>query len=191
METATNMREHLAKNWGWIVVRGVTSVLFGLLAIATPGLTLAALIVMWGAYAIADGVFAIVAGWQIRDRGRPLWSMLAAGLLGIGAGVLAFRWPGLTALALLMVIAGWALGAGVFQIVAAIRLRKVIEGEWALGLSGVVSVAFGALALIDPGAGALGVLWMIGCYAIVFGVLGIVLGLRVKSHRARKLVPAS
>jgi uncharacterized membrane protein HdeD (DUF308 family) len=190
METQTSIREDLARNWGWIVLRGVTAVLFGLLAIARPGLTLAALIIMWGAYAIADGVFAIVAGWQIRDRGRPLWSLFVGGVLGIVAGVMTFRWPGLTALVVLMVIASWAVAVGVFQIVAAIRLRKVIEGEWALALSGLLSVAFGALAFLNPGAGALGVLWMIASYSIGFGFLGIVLGFRLRMLGRQKLAHA-
>ncbi len=186
----TELNESLGRNWGWIVLRGATAVLFGLLAIARPGITLAALILMWGAYAIADGIAAIVAGWQIRDRGRPLWSFFISGALGIAAGVLTFRWPGLTALALLMVIAGWAIFVGVMQIVAAIRLRKVIQGEWALGLSGMLSVTFGVLAAFHPGAGALGVLWMIAASAIGFGVLLVGLGFRLRAFAARRLAHA-
>jgi uncharacterized membrane protein HdeD (DUF308 family) len=190
METQMNMREYLARNWGWIVLRGATAVLFGLLAIARPGLTLAALVIMWGAYAIVDGVLAVVAGWRIRDRGRPLWSLLIVGVLGIAAGVLTFKWPGVTALALLMVIASWAVGVGVFQIVAAIRLRKVIEGEWALALSGLLSIAFGVLMILLPGAGALALVWMIAANAISLGVLLCVLGFRVRSATHRKLATA-
>src|SRR5512138_1364746 len=104
----TEMHEYLGRNWGWIVLRGVAAVLFGLLAITRPGVTLAALVFMWGAYAIADGILAMVAGWRIRDHGRPLWSLVVAGVLGVAAGVLTFRWPGVTALALLVVIASWS-----------------------------------------------------------------------------------
>jgi uncharacterized membrane protein HdeD (DUF308 family) len=186
----TEIHEHVGRSWAWIVLRGVASVLFGLLAVAQPGVTLAALVLMWGAYAIADGILAIVAGWRIRDHGRPLWSLFVAGVLGIAAGVLTFRWPGVTALALLVVIAAWSIGVGALQIVAAIRLRKLIEGEWALGLSGVLSMAFGVLAVIHPGAGAVGVLWMIAANAIGFGVLLIVGGFRLRSYRAPKLVAA-
>src|SRR5512138_1243701 len=156
----TEMHEYLGRSWAWIVLRGVAAVLFGLVAFTRPGVTLAALVFMWGAYAIADGALAVVAGWRIRDRGRPLWSLLVAGVLGIAAGVLTFRWPGVTALALLVLIASWAIGVGALQIVAAIRLSKVIEGEWALGLSGLLSLTFGTLAVLHPGAGALGLLWM-------------------------------
>jgi uncharacterized membrane protein HdeD (DUF308 family) len=187
----TEMREYLGRSWGWIVFRGAAAVVFGILALARPGITLAALVFMWGAYAIADGVLATVAAWKIRDDGRPLWSLFVVGALGIAAGVVTYRWPGLTALVLLMVIASWAIGVGVLQIVAAIRLRKEIEGEWALGLSGVLSVAFGILAAFHPGAGALAVLWMIGGYAVGFGVLLIALGFRLRAFGHHKLAPAS
>jgi uncharacterized membrane protein HdeD (DUF308 family) len=186
----TEMSEYLGRNWGWIVLRGATAVLFGFLALARPGITLAALVFMWGTYAIADGVLAMVAAWKIRDNGRPLWSLFVVGALGIAAGVVTYRSPGLTALVLLMVIASWAIGVGVLQVVAAIRLRKEIEGEWALGLSGLLSVAFGILALLHPGAGALAVLWIIGGYAIAFGVLLFVLGFRLRALTHHKLAPA-
>jgi uncharacterized membrane protein HdeD (DUF308 family) len=161
-------------------------VLFGVLAIAWPGITLAALVIVWGAYALADGVLALIAAWQVRDQGRPFWSLVVVGLLGIAAGIVTFLWPGITALALLMVIAAWALVMGIFQIVAAIRLRKAIEGEWLLGLSGVASVVFGVLMFISPGAGALAVLSLIAAFALLFGVLQIVLGFRLRSYAPRK-----
>ena len=186
----TEMHEYLGRNWGWLVLRGAAAVMFGVLALARPGITLAALIFMWGAFAIADGVFAMIAGWQIREHGRPFWWLFVTGALGIAAGVVTYRSPGLTALVLLMVIASWAIGVGVLQIVAAIRLRKEIEGEWALGLSGVLSVAFGILAAVNPGAGALAVLWMIGGYAVGFGVLLVALGFRMRAFGHQKLAPA-
>jgi len=182
----TDILGYLGRNWGWIVLRGVAAVLFGVLTIAWPGITLAALVIVWGAYALADGVLALIAAWQVRDEGRPFWSLVVVGLLGIAAGVVTFLWPGITALALLMVIAAWALVAGIFQIVAAIRLRKAIEGEWLLGLSGVASAVFGVLMFISPGAGALAVLSLIAAFALLFGVLQIVLGFRLRSYAARK-----
>ena len=186
----TEMLEYLRRNWGWIVLRGVSAILFGVLALARPGITLGVLVIMWGGYAIADGILSIIAGLQIRDHGRPLWSFFVVGALGVAAGVFTFKWPGLTALALLMAIASWAIAVGVLQIAAAIRLRKVIEGEWALALAGVLSVAFGVVAFLHPGAGALAVLWMIGTYAIGFGILLLVLGLRLRSHGPGKLAAA-
>jgi len=179
------MLEYLGRNWGWIVLRGVVAVLFGVLAIAWPSITLAALVIVWGAYALADGVLALIAAWRVRDQGRPFWSLLIVGLLGIGAGVVTFLWPAMTALTLLMLIAAWAVVMGVFQIVAAIRLRKEIQGEWLLALSGLLSVIFGIVVFARPGAGALAVIWLIGSYAIFFGVLLIALGVRLKPHTSR------
>jgi uncharacterized membrane protein HdeD (DUF308 family) len=180
------MLRYLEDNWGWIVLRGVAGVLFAVLAVAWPGITLAALIIVWGAYALADGLLALVAAWQVRDQGRPFGWLIVVGLLGIAAGVVTFLWPGITAIALLMLIAAWAFTMGIFQIAAAIRLRKVIDGEWMLLLSGLLSVAFGMLMAIYPGAGALEMLSLIAAYAFVFGVLLIVLGLRLRSHSTHK-----
>jgi uncharacterized membrane protein HdeD (DUF308 family) len=176
------MLDYLGRKWGWIVFRGLVALLFGVLAIAWPGITLAALVIVWGAYALADGLLALIAAWRVRDQGRPFWSLLIVGLLGIAAGVVTFLWPAITALSLLMIIAVWAVAMGVFQIAAAIRLRKVIQGEWLLGLSGLASVIFGVVVIARPGAGALAVIWLIGSYAIFFGILLIALGLRLKPH---------
>jgi len=186
----TNMLGYLGRNWGWISLRGAVAVLFGVLAIAWPDITLTALVLVWGAYALADGILALIAAWQVRDLGRPLWALVVVGLLGVAAGVASFLWPQITGLALLMVIAVWALLMGVFQIIAAIRLRKAIEGEWLLLLSGVVSMVFGVLMIINPRAGAQAMLWVIGAYAIVFGVLLIVLGFRVRSYAPGKAAAA-
>ena len=178
----TAMLEDLARNWGWIELRGIVAVLFGVLALLWPGVTLAALVILWGAFALADGILSLIAAFKIRDKGRPFWSLLIVGLLGIAAGIVTFLWPGITAFVLLMFIAAWAFVMGIFQIIAAIRLRKEIENEWLLGLSGVLSVIFGVLMFLQPGAGALAVVWIIGAYAIFFGVLLIVLGFRLKRH---------
>ena len=118
------------------------------------------------------------------DQGRPLWALIVVGLLGVGAGIATFLWPGLTALVLLYIIAFWALVAGVFQVIAAIRFRKDIRTEWFLGLSGLVSILFGAMLVMQPGAGALALVWVIGIYAVFFGILLLVFSLRLKQHRA-------
>jgi uncharacterized membrane protein HdeD (DUF308 family) len=175
------MWEDLRNNWGWILVRGIAAVIFGVLALLLPEITLTALVLLWGAYALLDGVLALIAAFRIRDRGKPFWALLVVGILGIAAGIVTFLWPGITALALLAFIAAWSLLMGIFQIVAAIRLRKSIEREWLLGLSGLLSVVFGVLMLINPGAGALAVVWVIGAYAIIFGVLLIALGFKLRS----------
>lgn len=170
----------LGKQWGWIALRGVAAIIFGVFAFAFPGVTLAVLVIFWGAYALADGVFAIVAGLRIRDNGKPLWPLIVAGVLGILAGVVTFLWPGLTALTLILIIGLWAIAIGVFQIVAAIRLRKEIEGEWLQILSGLLSIVFGVVVVLQPGAGAVGLAWLIGAYAIAFGVLLVALAWRLR-----------
>jgi uncharacterized membrane protein HdeD (DUF308 family) len=180
------MLEHLSRNWGWVVLRGVAAVLFGVLAFLWPGITLAVLVIVWGAYALADGVLALIAAYRVRDQGKPFWSLVVVGLLGIAAGIVTFIWPGMTALVLLMFIAAWAFVMGIFQIIAAIRLRKEIQNEWLLGLSGVLSVLFGIIMFVQPGAGALAVIWVIGAYAIVFGILLIWLGLRLKKRSEQR-----
>jgi uncharacterized membrane protein HdeD (DUF308 family) len=176
------MWSDLGRNWGWIVVRGIAAMIFGVLALVLPGITLAALVLLWGAYALADGIIALIAAFRIRDRGKPFWALLVVGILGIAAGILTFIWPGMTALVLLAFIAAWSLVMGIFQIIAAVRLRKSIENEWLLGLSGLLSIIFGVLMLINPGAGALAVIWVIGAYAVLFGVLLIALGIKLRSR---------
>lgn len=174
------LSDALARNWGWIVLRGVVAILFGILAFAMPGITLAALVLVWGAYALLDGLASLIAGFKIKMGGKPTWPLIVVGLIGIVAGICTFMWPGITALVLLTFIAGWALVTGIFQIVTAIRFRKVIQNEWMLALAGVLSVAFGAIMFLRPGAGALAVVWIIGWYALLIGLLQVMLGLRMK-----------
>jgi uncharacterized membrane protein HdeD (DUF308 family) len=183
------MMEILARNWWAIVLRGVVAILFGLAAFAWPGLTLAAVIVVYGAYALADGVLAVLWALFGRRAGPFPWGVFLAGLAGIGAGVVAFAWPGVTALALLYVIALWAIARGVFEIIAAVALRKEIEHEWLLALTGAASVGLGVVLLAAPGAGALAMIWWIAAWAIVLGVLAIALGFRLRAARARLTRP--
>jgi len=174
----------LAENWWLLLLRGIAAIAFGLLAFSWPGLTLLTLVLMWGIYAIADGILALWAA--IASKGgemAPRWWLAVVGIAGILAGALAFVWPGMTALILLMFIASWAIVIGVLQIWGAIRLRKEIEGEWLLGLSGVLSVAFGVIMFAQPGAGALAVVWLIGWFAILAGCVYIGLAFQLKKHR--------
>lgn len=169
----------LARYWWVLVFRGLLAIAFGVLAFLWPGLTLASLVLVFGAYALVDGVSAIVSA--LRGRGEePWWLLVLEGAVGIGIGVLTLLAPGITALALLFYIAIWAIATGVLEIAAALALRKEIEGEWLLVLGGLVSVAFGVLLMARPGAGALAVLWLIGAYAIAFGVLFLFLGLKLR-----------
>jgi uncharacterized membrane protein HdeD (DUF308 family) len=156
------------------------AVLFGVAAFAWPGITLGALVLLYGAYALVDGAFAVAAAMIGRTGGIPWWAMLAEGLIGIAIGAITFAWPGITALVLLYLISAWAVVTGVFEIVAAVRLRKEIRGEWLLALSGVLSIVFGLALVANPGAGALAVVWLIGAYAIFFGALLIALGVQLR-----------
>ncbi|HEY6366976.1 MAG TPA: HdeD family acid-resistance protein [Candidatus Binatia bacterium] len=176
---------NLAHAWHWIALRGLFALLFGIFAFIWPGITLAVLVLVWGAYAIADGVMALIAAYTMHEDRKPMGSLIIVGILGIAAGVVTFLWPGMTALVLLMFIASWAVLMGIFEIAAAIRLRKHIENEWLLAISGVVSIAFGVLMFLQPGAGALAVVWLIGSFSLIFGILLIVLGFKLKGLASR------
>jgi uncharacterized membrane protein HdeD (DUF308 family) len=177
----------LSRNWWAIALRGVAAIVFGLLTFVVPGITLAALVVLFGAFAIVDGVLTLAAVARGEGGGsdQPRWVLALEGLVGIAAGLVAFVWPGLTALALVYVIAAWAILTGVLAIVAAVRLRRHIDNEWWLGLSGALSVAFGVLLMAAPGAGALALVFWIGAYAVVFGALLVALAFRLRSVRSR------
>lgn len=174
------MLQTLAQNWWAIVLRGIAAVLFGLMAFAWPGITLAALVLLYGAFAFVDGVLAVLWSLVRRPGGRFPWGVFLAGLVGIASGVIAFLWPALTALALLYLVAGWAIVRGVFEIIAAFHLRREIDNEWLLAISGGLSVLLGIILAAAPEAGALALLWWIGSFAVIVGVLTIFLGLRLR-----------
>jgi uncharacterized membrane protein HdeD (DUF308 family) len=179
----------LARNWWALVLRGVLDILFGIAAFAWPGITFTALAILFGAFALVDGCFAIAAAAVGRPQGMPWWALLVEGILGIAVGAITFFYPGLTVLALLMMIAAWAVATGILEIVAAIRLRSEIRGEWLLALSGALSIVLGIALVAYPGPGIVAVTWMIGAYAITFGVLFIALGLRLRrwAHQAEPI----
>jgi uncharacterized membrane protein HdeD (DUF308 family) len=171
--------DSLSRNWWAVSLRGLAGILFGIITFFAPAISLAALVLLFGAYALMDGVLAIVTAVRRRSADR-WWLLLLEGLVGIAAGVLTFMWPAITAVALLYVIAAWALVTGAVEIAAAIRLRKAIRGEWLLALSGIFSIALGVLLVLFPGPGALAVTIWIGVYAFVFGALLFALGLRLR-----------
>jgi len=171
----------LAERWWSIALRGVAAVIFGLVALFLPMPSLFALVILFGAYAIVDGIFNLVMAGRGARQGRPWGSLVFAGIASVTAGVLTFMWPRITALALVLLIAAWSIVHGISEIVAAIRLRKQIRGEWLLGLIGALSVTFGVLLVLFPGAGALTLVLWIGAYAVVFGALLIGLGLKLRS----------
>jgi uncharacterized membrane protein HdeD (DUF308 family) len=175
----------LARNWWALVLRGVLAIVFGVLAFVNPGLTLSTLILLFGAYSLVDGVFAIIAGLRAAQRHERWWPFALEGLLSIAVGIVAFLMPLAAAFALLMIASAWSIVTGIFRIAAAIRLRREIEGEWLLILNGLLSVAFGVVIAIFPGAGLVWLVWMVGLYAIVFGVILVALGFRLRGHGAK------
>ncbi len=176
------MLDSMAKYWWVPFVRGIFAILFGLLAFIWPGLTLLALVLLFGAYALLDGFFNLIGGLSSRQGQPHRWLTLAEGVVSILAGILTFFWPAITALVLLYVIAFWSIVTGVLEISGAIQLRRVIRNEWFLVLGGIASILFGLLLVILPGEGFLALVWLIGGYAIVFGILLISLGLRLRGH---------
>jgi uncharacterized membrane protein HdeD (DUF308 family) len=171
----------LAKNWWLILLRGICAVIFGLLTFAWPGVTLAVLVLFYGAFAFADGVLALVAA-VMGGQPAPRWWLAIVGVLGLAAGLITLMMPGITALILLYCIAFWAIAIGVMQIFGAIRLRKEIDNEWMLIASGIISVLFGLILIVNPGAGAMGVLFVIGVYAVIHGIILITLAMRLRRH---------
>jgi uncharacterized membrane protein HdeD (DUF308 family) len=171
-------------NWWALAVRGVVAVLFGLAALIWPGLTLAVLIILYGAYAVVDGAFAIVAGLRA-DGGTRRWLLLAEGALGILAGLIALFWPDITALVLLYVISFWAIFGGLLRIVGAVLLRREIDNEWTMALSGVLWVLLGIVLVVLPGVGLLSLAWLIGVFALGIGFTLIALAFRVRSQRTQ------
>jgi uncharacterized membrane protein HdeD (DUF308 family) len=171
----------LARNWWALVIRGLVAIVLGLVTLAWPGITIGALVLLFGVYAFVDGIFSLVGAIRaIRSHER--WGALVfEGIAGIAAAAITVLWPAITALALVYIIAAWALITGGMEIAAAVRLRQYISGEWLLALGGVASIIFGLVAIILPLVGALAIALIIGVYAIVFGAILIALGMRLRS----------
>jgi uncharacterized membrane protein HdeD (DUF308 family) len=171
----------LARNWWSLVIRGVLAILLGIMTFAWPGITLTVLVFLFAGYALVDGVVSIAGAVRAAEAHERWGALLLEGIVGIAAAAVTIAWPAITALALVWVIAAWAIITGVFELVAAIRLRKHISGEWLLVLGGLASVAFGVLILIAPLAGALVIALWFGVYCVVFGVVLVALGVRLRS----------
>jgi len=173
--TTFSILEAFAKNWWVLLIRGILAVLFAIMAFTMPELTLVTLVLLYGIYAFADGLTALFVGSSARA-----WWFVLLGILGVIVGICTFIFPGITAVALLYLIAAWAVVRGVFEIVTAIELRKEISNEWMLILGGILSILFGVALVANPAAGALAVIWIIGLYAFVFGLIMIVLAFRLR-----------
>jgi len=172
--------QSFSKNWWNLLLRGILSILFGVMAFAVPGWTLLSLALPYGVYALIDGVLSIWFG-----AGARAWPLVLFGLLGVAAGIFTLSTPWATAVALLYLIGAWAVVRGIFEIITAVRLRHEITNEWSLIFAGVVSVVVGLIFLARPGAGALALVWVIAAWAIVAGLLLIKLALRVRSLSER------
>jgi uncharacterized membrane protein HdeD (DUF308 family) len=174
------------KNWGWTIARGVAAILFGLLALTRPGITWVVLMSFFAAYALIDGIGEIVSALsRERPRDRPWGMLFVRGLLGIAVAVLWWAWPVSTSIGFLYVIGTYAILGGLLEIGSAIRLRRIIEHEWRLAFAGLLSVAFGVIVWLRPGIAALALVWWIGAYALVLGVVLVALGFRMHSARQR------
>ncbi|WP_050028439.1 HdeD family acid-resistance protein [Verrucomicrobium sp. BvORR034] len=177
----TSLLHLLSRNWGWLLLRGILSLIFGVLAFTWPLLTLKVLVLLYGAYALVDGVFALV-GAITGGSAVPRWWLALIGVVSIAAGVAVLLWPGLSALALLIFMGATAVVRGLFEIAGAIALRKEITNEWLLILSGLASVVFGALVILFPGGGAIAMVWIIAGYSIALGIILSVLAFRLRKH---------
>jgi len=183
----------ISRDWWVFALRGIAAIVFGLLAFASPGITLTALVIMFGAYTFVDGAALLIA--LVRGEAsarRHAWSVGIMGVLGIVASIVTFVWPGITALSLLYLVAVWAITTGVFQVVAAVALRREIEGEFWMAIGGAVSVAFGILLIVSPGTGLLTLVWLVGFWSFVFGFSSLGLAYRLHGVAATqdKLAPA-
>lgn len=175
------MLRALSNKWWTFVARGIFAILFGVLTLILPELTLIVLVLMFGGFVLIDGLFTVILSLTRQQDFDRWWWALIEGLFGVILGILAFVWPGITGFVLLMLIVAWAIVTGILEIGAAIQLRRVIENEWLLAFSGLISIGLGVAMLIWPGAGAVALAWLIGIYAIIFGITLIALGIRLKN----------
>lgn len=171
----------LARWWWTFIVRGLLAVAFGVLAFFAPGLGIAVLVGLFAAWALIDGVTNLLTGFGSRRTDRSWWLEILEGIVSIVAGILALVFPVFAAEVLVIIIAAWAIVTGAFEIFAAIRLREQIKGEFWLGLAGLASILFGVILFVFPGAGALSLVWLIGSFALVFGVFLVILGWRLRA----------
>ena len=179
------MNTSITVNWGALALRGVAALILGIACFVLTGAALVVLIALFAVYLLLDGGFALAAG--VRSKS---WFMSAEGVVGILAGATIFIYPGLTALILAYLIAVWAVVTGILEISAAFRLRRIIANEWSLALGGILSILFGVLIAIFPGAGLVTIVYLIGAYAILAGILLLVLALTLRSHRASHMMAA-
>ena len=176
------MNSRLAQNWWAVALRGVIAIVFGLIALFLPGATMLSLVLFFSAYMLVDGVFTIISGVRAARRGERWGLLVFEGILNILTGIIAFLWPGITVLAFVLLMAGWAILTGALELAAAYRL-KIDHGRWWLVLGGILSVLFGVLLIVTPIIGAVVLTWWLGAYALIFGISLLVLAFRLRSHK--------
>lgn len=176
------MFQTMTQNWWMLLIRGIVAVLFGVAVFFAPAIALTVLVLLWGAYALVDGIFAVSAGIRGRQHNRHWWVTLLEGVAGIAAGIVTFLWPEITALVLLYIIAAWAIITGALEIYAAIQLRRELAGEIWMALGGILSIIFGVVLIAWPGIGILSVLWLVAFYAVMFGAVMIIFSFRMRNH---------
>jgi uncharacterized membrane protein HdeD (DUF308 family) len=185
----------LARNWWALALRGVVAIVFGLIAFFWPGFVWLVVVLTFAGFALIDGIFALVSVLTGHREGSRWWALLIEGIVGITAGVVALFWPGITMLALLALIAVWAVATGMLEIITAIELRRHIRGEWLLALSGILSIVLGIALAVLPEAGLVVIAWWVGAYAIAFGAVMLALAFRLRerglhvSRQAQATVP--
>ncbi len=180
------MARVLARNWWAFAFRGLIAVLFGLVALGLPGVTLMTLIALFGTYALVDGIGAVVAGVRAAERHERWWPMVLEGVAGIGAGVLTFAWPVVTAILWLYLLSGWASISGALKIASAVRLRRGMRGAWVLAANGALAILFALSALLLPGLAILSLVWVVGAYALIRGIAFLALAFRLRAHHSHR-----
>jgi len=173
--------ETLKRHWWVPVIRGIAAIVFGVIAFVYPGLTVAVLVLLFGAWVLVDGIFRVIGAIGHRASDKEWGFDLIIGIVGIIIGFLTFHAPQITALALIIYIAAWALMIGATEIALAIKLRREIKGAWFLILMGLVSIVFAVMLLWNPAVGAAALIWIMAWYAVILGVLGVIFGFRLRS----------
>lgn len=185
---ATLSREFLREHWWVFVLRGLAAITFGAIALVWPGLSLATLVLLFGAFALVEGAFALVGALLHRE---PQWGWhVADGVAGLAIGIMTLVWPIDTAIVLLYFIGAWAVVTGLFRVVHALRGRHLSQPAWLIGIAGLASILFGAWVMIAPGAGALAIIWVIGTYAVFIGVVLVIAGMRLRTMPTVALSPS-
>ncbi len=183
MAIAQGLFDAVQSHWWVLLVRGIVGVVFGLLFMFYPGMSLLALIYLFGAYALVDGVFALIQMFRLGVHSDRFWPLLFEAIVGIAVGIIFFRFPGFSALTVAFVIAIWAIATGIFELVAAFRYDDAGGSRWLLGLGGVLSIIVGILFAVAPAPALLAYVWVLGIYAVIFGIMLIVWSLRLKGAK--------